>query len=52
VSLISVNDFIVVTYCNKWYRLSPSLVEVNGITLMGEPYRHDELELVLGHGHQ
>jgi hypothetical protein len=38
VSLIAVNNIIVVTYCSKWNRLSLSLITVDGITLMAKPY--------------
>ncbi len=37
-SLITVNNIIVVTYCSKCHRLSLSLIAVNGITLVGRPY--------------
>ena len=37
-SLIAVNNIIVVTYYSKCQRLSLSLIAVNGITLMGKPY--------------
>jgi hypothetical protein len=39
VSLITVNNIIVVTYCSKCHRLSLSLIAVNETTLMGRPYR-------------
>ncbi len=35
VSLIAVNNIIVVTYYSKCHRLSLSLIAVNGITLIG-----------------
>ena len=31
----SVNNVIVVTYCNKCHQLSHSIITVNGITLIG-----------------
>ena len=37
-SLITVNNIIVVTFCSKWHRLSLSLIVVNGITLMVRLY--------------
>jgi hypothetical protein len=39
VSLIVVNNIIVVTYWSKCHRLSLSLIAVNGITLMDKPYQ-------------
>jgi hypothetical protein len=38
VSLIAVNNIIVVTYCSKCNRLSLSLIPVNETPIMGRPY--------------
>ena len=38
VSLIEVNNIIVVTYCSECHRLSLSLLAVNEITLIGRPF--------------
>ena len=37
-SLITVNNIMVVTYYSKCHQLSLSLIAVNGITLMDKPY--------------
>jgi hypothetical protein len=44
VSLIAVNNIIVVTYCSKCHRLSLSLIAVNGITVMDKPYQQHYIE--------
>ena len=47
VSLIAVNNIIVVTYFSKCHRLSLSLIAVNGITLMDKPYQeHSHHEIL------